>query len=62
MEQVLTIGPLQELLEGLAQGSIFPRDGGRFYLKVIKEESGSVLRFGHQGSFYPCKSPSGAIP
>lgn len=61
MGQVLTIRPLLEQPEGLAQGCIIAPDGGRLYLKAITEESGSLLCFGHQGSFYPCKSPSEAL-
>lgn len=36
-------------------------DEGKLRFTALKEDAGSVLRFGHQGSFYPCKSLSGGL-
>lgn len=46
--------------EGLLWDSNLPPDGGPDF-EAMTGESGSVLWFGHQGSFYTCKSPSGRV-
>ena len=36
-------------------------DRGKLCFTALREDAGSVLWFGHQGSFYPCKSLSGGL-
>lgn len=54
---LLTTRPL---LEQQKAANLRP-EGGKLRFMALREDAGSVLRFGHQGSFYSCKSLSGGL-
>ena len=54
---LLTTGPRLEQQKAV---NLRP-DRGKLHFTALREDAGSVLWFGHQGSFYPCKSLSGGL-
>ena len=54
---LLTTRPL---LEQQKAANLRP-EGGKLRVTALWEDAGSVLWFGHQGSFYSCKSLSGGL-